>query len=238
MKKKVLAIVLCVAMLAIAIVGGTMAYFTDSEQVTNTMVIGNVKIDIEERTYDYAGGTGWNDFGTVPFKLYPVKTDDWNARMKTNQLHNKVVNTFNTSPSGDPVYIRTIIAVEHIDSNNQWNSAVGLGFDDNKCKYNVAPIVMNINDKVYDVYICTAADEKPIEKDASLQTLQSVWLYDNVTQAEVAAAENLEILVLSQGIQSAGLTHEAAMEALGEINRTNLELWLAQAREAYINGIV
>ena len=41
MKKKILAIVLCVAMLAIAIVGGTMAYFTDTEGVTNVMTTGN-----------------------------------------------------------------------------------------------------------------------------------------------------------------------------------------------------
>ena len=45
MKKKILAIVLCVAMLAIAIVGGTMAYFTDTKANTNTMTLGSVKIE-------------------------------------------------------------------------------------------------------------------------------------------------------------------------------------------------
>ena len=44
MKKKILAIVLCVAMLAIAIVGGTMAYFTDTDADVNVMALGNVKI--------------------------------------------------------------------------------------------------------------------------------------------------------------------------------------------------
>ena len=48
MKKKILAIVLCVAMLAIAIVGGTMAYFTDSEQATNEYAVGSVEIDLYE----------------------------------------------------------------------------------------------------------------------------------------------------------------------------------------------
>ena len=48
MKKKILAIVLCVAMLAIAIVGGTMAYFTDTDAATNTFTSGNVAIDLTE----------------------------------------------------------------------------------------------------------------------------------------------------------------------------------------------
>ena len=48
MKKKILAIVLCVAMLAIAIVGGTMAYFTDTHAQTNTFVAGNVGIALDE----------------------------------------------------------------------------------------------------------------------------------------------------------------------------------------------
>lgn len=48
MKKKILAIVLCVAMLAIAIVGGTMAYFTDTHAQTNTFVAGNVGITLDE----------------------------------------------------------------------------------------------------------------------------------------------------------------------------------------------
>ena len=48
MKKKILALVLCVAMLAIAIVGGTMAYFTDTHAQTNTFVAGNVGISLDE----------------------------------------------------------------------------------------------------------------------------------------------------------------------------------------------
>ena len=36
MKKKITAICLCVALLAIAIVGATLAYFTDTKSATNT----------------------------------------------------------------------------------------------------------------------------------------------------------------------------------------------------------
>lgn len=49
MKKKILAMCLCVAMLAIAIVGGTLAYFTDTDAETNVFTTGNVAIDLIEK---------------------------------------------------------------------------------------------------------------------------------------------------------------------------------------------
>ena len=51
MKKKLIAISLVVAMLAVAIVGGSLAYFTDTDEETNTFTIGNVAIDLRE-TFD------------------------------------------------------------------------------------------------------------------------------------------------------------------------------------------
>lgn len=48
MKKKITAVALIVALLAIALIGGTMAYFTDTKDVTNTFTAGNVKITLDE----------------------------------------------------------------------------------------------------------------------------------------------------------------------------------------------
>lgn len=48
MKKKIIAICLCVALVAVGIVGATLAYFTDKDQVNNTFAIGNVSIDLWE----------------------------------------------------------------------------------------------------------------------------------------------------------------------------------------------
>lgn len=48
MKKKITAIFLCVALLATAIVGASLAYFTDTDNETNTFTVGNVKIDLLE----------------------------------------------------------------------------------------------------------------------------------------------------------------------------------------------
>ena len=48
MKKKITAIFLCVALVAIAIVGASLAYFTDTKTATNTFTVGNVKIKLLE----------------------------------------------------------------------------------------------------------------------------------------------------------------------------------------------
>ena len=54
-KKKILALCLIVCLLATAVVGGTLAYFTDSEEATNTFTVGNVDIDLTEPTWDATG---------------------------------------------------------------------------------------------------------------------------------------------------------------------------------------
>ncbi len=48
MKKKLTAIFLCIALVAIVIVGASMAYFTDTKEATNTFTVGNVKIKLLE----------------------------------------------------------------------------------------------------------------------------------------------------------------------------------------------
>lgn len=51
MKKKLTAIFLCVALVAIAIVGASLAYFTDTKSAKNTFTVGNVKIELLESQY-------------------------------------------------------------------------------------------------------------------------------------------------------------------------------------------
>lgn len=57
MKKKILSIALVVAMLAIAVIGGTLAYFTDTDSAKNVMTIGNVSIiqNEQQREFDADG---------------------------------------------------------------------------------------------------------------------------------------------------------------------------------------
>ena len=61
MKKKITAIFLCVALVAIAIVGASLAYFTDTDAATNTFTVGNVKIDLIESRYHREGNDNSGD---------------------------------------------------------------------------------------------------------------------------------------------------------------------------------
>lgn len=54
MKKKITAIALVVCLVAVAIVGGSLAYFTDTDAKTNTFTVGNVDITLTEPKWDAA----------------------------------------------------------------------------------------------------------------------------------------------------------------------------------------
>ena len=69
MKKKILALCLCVALAATAIVGASLAYFTDTDEATNTFTVGNVSIKLIEEERD---GNGGKQTFTQNKKLYPI----------------------------------------------------------------------------------------------------------------------------------------------------------------------
>ena len=47
-KKRFVAILLCMTLVALAAIGATFAYLTSTDSVTNTFIVGNVKIDLIE----------------------------------------------------------------------------------------------------------------------------------------------------------------------------------------------
>ena len=52
MKKKIIALCLIVALAATAVIGGTLAYFTDTDEATNVFTTGNVDITLDEPNWD------------------------------------------------------------------------------------------------------------------------------------------------------------------------------------------
>ena len=81
MKKKLTAIFLCMALVAIAVVGASLAYFTDTDEATNTFTVGNVKIDLIESKFhrtgnDNAGDTSVPDPTAKALGMEFV-TDNW-----------------------------------------------------------------------------------------------------------------------------------------------------------------
>ncbi len=256
MKKKIIALCLCAAMISIAVIGGTLAYFTDTEKETNTMVIGDVKINIDEFTYleNENGELEWKPFEDDKFILYPIE----NAQ--GNEFLNKIVYTANTSEKGGKAYIRNIVLIEAndlLDANyaNEGDCCVaGLHFRyDNRTEPTVSQTdgktyygstnelldeTVTINGEKYWVVVFTEATGKAIPEDAALMTLSGVWMDKNITSEQIAGwgqDGKVDIIVFSQGIQETGLTHDKAMEELGEVSESNLQTWLDAAEEATIN---
>lgn len=110
MKKRIVTIALVVALVAIAAVG-TLAYFTDTDNATNTFTVGNVKIDLIEKERDGNGGT--KDF-TQGKKLYPIvgsaqgEKDALGMPIAKNYV-DKMVTIENTG--SEKAYIRAYFAI-------------------------------------------------------------------------------------------------------------------------------
>lgn len=87
-KKSILMAAIAVMLVAVLVVGGTLAYFTDTKSATNTFTMGNVKIDLDEQQ------KGEN--GLVPFEqnkqLVPGKSNDGNAVSKIVTVKNTGAN--------------------------------------------------------------------------------------------------------------------------------------------------
>ena len=82
MKKKLIAIFLCVALVAIAVVGASLAYFTDTDSAKNTFTVGNVKIDLIESKFHREGNDNSGDT-SIPDPTHKVTDDDGMKYVKT-----------------------------------------------------------------------------------------------------------------------------------------------------------
>lgn len=110
MKKKLTLVVTCIVLVAAMVIGGTLAYFTDKDDATNTFAVGNVKIDLIEQQ------RGENDL--VPFeqnkKLYPIvgsaqgEKDEYGMPTAKNYV-DKMVTIENTG--SEKAYIRAYFAI-------------------------------------------------------------------------------------------------------------------------------
>lgn len=112
MKKKILALSMCIALAAIAIVGASLAYFTDTKTATNTFTMGNVKIKLDETNVNDPDG---DRVASNAYDVYPgaVVTKD-------PIVHNVGQNA---------AYIRATVNVEN------WMNMCAAYFPDFKTRY-------------------------------------------------------------------------------------------------------
>ena len=89
-KKTILVAAIAVMLVAALVVGGTLAYFTDTKSAPNTFTVGNVSIDLNEQQ---KGEKGLETF-VQGKQLVPGTSSDGNAV-------SKIVTVTNTSKDND-----------------------------------------------------------------------------------------------------------------------------------------
>ena len=106
-KRKIILLATALCLVAILAVGGTLAYFTDTDQEINVFTVGNVKIEQYEKDrngVDFVDGK----------KLFPIVNDgkDADGYHTGKNYIDKIVTVKNTGT--EDAYIRTHIAIPHV----------------------------------------------------------------------------------------------------------------------------
>lgn len=248
MKNKILAIVLCVAMLAIAIVGGTMAYFTDTDADVNVMSLGNIKIVQNETDRN---GDAYVDGQ----KLFPaVKGEGYLSKDGTiidtdgkttlaiwdNSINNEIDKFVSVTNGGtEDAYVRTILAFETVRSYEEGSSTNWTDLHDHFFLMNGDYtylkddagnfVYATIDGTEYVLAVKTYADPLKAGETTTASLRQFALTWEAGNEVYDFFGESYDILALSQAVQVAGFETvgaEAALnEGFGEVTPENVVSW-------------
>lgn len=225
MKKKIVAFAMVFALAAVAVVGGSLAYFTDTDAKDNTFTTGNVKIELIENFGD-------ND-PTTPEKLLPAT-----GSAQEGTLENGITKEVTVKNTGsEDAYVRVHIAIPNVLDNGSdtfdagknvlhfnfakdsigegkwdWSKTSGTPYDDDWNYYETS-----INNAKYNVYVVTYGTALKTGEVTPEKAMHQVYLDSKVTNADVEKInetldKNWMILVVAEGTQAAGF--EDAYSAL------------------------
>lgn len=242
--KKILSVVLAVALVASLAVGMTVAYLQDTDSDVNVMTMGNVYIKQNEQervdTNELAdAANNLKDFSqakpllpavypgtSIPWDANNGVNDAWKAVEANDNVVDKFVTVTNTGASA--AYVRTVIAYEgdvingqdiHVVHNdiNSSNPEVGGAFAATDYIENVV-----IGGVRYDLIVYTyKVALQPGE--TTIPSLKQVYMDKTCGNEECAKyGETYDILVVSQAIQADGFADAvtALNEGFGEITAT------------------
>ena len=174
MKKKVIAICLCVALAAVAVVGASLAYFTDTKSATNTFTVGNVKIDLIESRYHRQGYNSTNDSdspapdktasgmdyianGATIYSNDEIKTDaenylDYITKRGENMVPGKKIakSPYVINTGANDAYIRIRVMIPSYANREYWRAYSGGVIDSQFCSTAILSGEFMHNDKTND----------------------------------------------------------------------------------------
>jgi len=252
MKKRIISLCMVVCLLAVAIVGGTMAYFTDTDTDTNVMTMGKVSIEQKEwmRTEDLSGlkeyeaqplipaviysdlqtGTLATSWGASAYKedtthKYTVEGLDDNFQMPSKDYMKNVVDKIVTvtNTGNEAVYVRTILLIEDAEKNVMPN--LEMMYDSNVSFKMVGYVtISNIQYYVIEfIYTDAVAPE-----ETTLPSAMAFWMNPSATAASVPA--DFDIIAYSQAVQADGFTSaEKALDtAFGDVTTANTAWYVTE----------
>ena len=230
MKKKILTLCLVVALAATAVIGGTLAYFSDTDAQKNTFTTGNVAIDL------------WEDFGdndsTGVEELIPA-TGSAQAGTLKNGIEKEV---YVDNTGSEDAYVRVHIAIPSIlddgadtfdagknvlhfnytpesvtDGKWNWSNSV-----DGTTGSNWNYYTTTIDNISYNVYVVTY-ETKLAKDESTVDAMEQVYLdskvtNDDITEIKKTLGDNWYIYVAAEGTQAEGFTdaYEALNTAFGD----------------------
>ena len=235
MKKKITAIFLCVALVAIAVVGASLAYFTDkTETVENVFTLGNVKIAIRE-VFDT------DDAVLVPGKdvnkdVFVKNTGSQPAYVRVHIAIPSAVDDGNPSFAAINNFLHFNFTNESV-ADGQWSwiptMTTGNGYRGNGSG-NWNFYTETVDDVAYNVYVVTYRTALAAGNETTTAALDKVYLDKSVDAAQnddgsitykdnkgnkvtFTDAASLKILVKAEGVQTDGFTdaYDALNKAFG-----------------------
>jgi len=246
MKKRILSICLIVCLLAVAIGGATLAYFTDTDAQTNVMTTG--KVNIVQLEKDKVGNDFVQNAALLPMvdaradkNASPVVDGYFDPAMKN--VVDKVITVKNEAAEGavnQDAYVRTILAFE---TNNEYAEGTSDVLRDGKEIFktyigylgdfellNRDPVVVDrvqyvLAVKVYDTALAPQQETTPSLKQLFLSP-------DANNEVALLFGDEYTVLALSQATQTAGFdsAKEALDTAFGELetmDEAELVGWLS-----------
>ena len=231
-KRKIMMLSLALCMVAILAIGGTLAYFTDTETATNVFTVGGVDITLFESKVrpedDAEGFPGYvDDDGadrTVTENTYesllpgsyickdPTVTNvgETDAYIRVSIKHNKQDVIFNAFES-EAAFLaslqgmsETLPKVEHIDVAWKLSDGTAGANADNRNTY-----TLNADEKIYVFWLTDA-----LSTDEYVTLFTGIQIPKDFDEADMQAFDRLNISIWSDAIQADGFANvQAAFEA-------------------------
>ena len=209
MKKRTLALLLALVLVFGAAVGGTIAYLTDTDTVTNTFTVGNVAITLDEAKVDEYGKavTPAERVDANTYKLIPghnyTKDPTVTVLKDSESSYIKMTVTFSKAAELDAIFAPTGANMTSIFN----------GYDSTNWIYKGNTEDTNANTRTYEFWYkeAVAAPEGNVVLDA---LFDSITVPDTITGTQLASIKGMTITVNAYAMQADGFaTAEAAWAA-------------------------